>query len=333
MRTSSRSGNSTSPRRLKSTELQTGHQIRFQGQRVRHPHTFDSEADAFNLSPTTRRAAIVTHGEIFTLATDRGEIQRVTETPWLEEDPRWSPDGNWIAFVSDRTGREEIWMSDELGHKLKQLSDVDCDKSSLIWAADSKSLLWSGSDHKLRRVDVDGGKTDVLVTSDVGPIPARPSFRPTANGFPTPGRTTRPVRTFICETPPSPARKSKSKATSFVMSSGAKWTPDGKRCCCSSAASARPPCPPSQSHHHRALQRRVSTHGQKSFLTNATSTPRPRPRPPRPRPAQAAVVRDRRVAVAAELALAALQRILEVKIDTNGIERRITQLSTLYRHQ
>ena len=108
--------------------------------------------------------------KIFTVATDRGEPQRVTETPWREQDVRWSPNGKWLAFVSDRTGRQEVWISDELGKTRKKLSDVDCDKSGIVWAPDSKSLLWCGSDHKLRRVDVDSGKTDVLASSTAGNI-------------------------------------------------------------------------------------------------------------------------------------------------------------------
>jgi len=67
--------------------------------------TFSSETDSFHLSPSNRRAAVVTHGEIFSIATDRGEPQRVSETPWRDQDARWSPDGKWIAYVSDRTGR------------------------------------------------------------------------------------------------------------------------------------------------------------------------------------------------------------------------------------
>src|SRR6266480_192475 len=73
--------------------------------------TFNGEADSFHLSPSNRRAAVVTHGEIFTIATDRGEPQRVTGTPWREQDARWSPNGKWIAFASDRTGREEVFLS------------------------------------------------------------------------------------------------------------------------------------------------------------------------------------------------------------------------------
>src|SRR5207248_5376831 len=36
-----------------------------------------NEADSFHLSPSNRRAAVAVHGEIFTIATDRGELQRV----------------------------------------------------------------------------------------------------------------------------------------------------------------------------------------------------------------------------------------------------------------
>ena len=48
--------------------------------------------------------------------------------------PRWSPNGKWIAFVSDRTGPQEVWISDELGKMPKKLSDADCDKTSLAWS-------------------------------------------------------------------------------------------------------------------------------------------------------------------------------------------------------
>ena len=91
--------------------------------------TLANDAEGFHLSPSNRRAAIAVHGEIFTIATDRGETQRVTDTPWKEQDPRWSPNGKWIAFVSDRTGREEVFISDELGKTVKQISDADCDKN------------------------------------------------------------------------------------------------------------------------------------------------------------------------------------------------------------
>ena len=120
----------------KSTEIVID--IKTDPRRTRTSWSPSRDAQGFHLSPSNRRAAVVAHGEIFTIATDRGEPQRVSETPWKEQDPRWSPNGKWIAFVSDRTGREEVCLSDELGKNAKKISDADCDKSGIVWAPDSK---------------------------------------------------------------------------------------------------------------------------------------------------------------------------------------------------
>jgi tricorn protease len=189
--------------------------------------TIQSEADAFHLSPSTKRAAIVAHGEIFTIATDRGEPQRVTETSWREKEPRWSANGKWIAFVSDRTGREEVWMADELAHQLKQLSDVDCDKTSLAWSPDSKSLLWSGSDHKLRRVEIAEGKTEEVASSEAGPI-TTPQFSPDGKWI-SYAKPDALLRSHVYIKPVESGEEREVKSDEYLMSSGAKWTPDGKK--------------------------------------------------------------------------------------------------------
>ncbi len=189
--------------------------------------TIQGEAESFCLSPSSKRAAICTHGEIFTIATERGEIQRVTETSWREQNPRWSPDGKSLAFVSDRTGREEVWLADERGRNLKQLSDLDCDKSSLAWAPDSQSLLWAGSDHKLRRVEIQTGKTDVLVSSDVGPI-GTPQFSPDGKWL-SYSKQDPILRSHVHVKPVAGGEEHLIGAEDFLTSSGAKWTPDGKK--------------------------------------------------------------------------------------------------------
>ncbi len=129
--------------------------------------TVRNELDDYDLSPSTKRAAISVHGEIFTIATDKGDIQRVTETFAREGNPTWSPDGKWIAFVSDRSGRDEIWMAHEDGTGLKQVSDGDSEKRDMQFAPDSKALMYAASDHKLYRYDMDTGKTIVVTSCDV----------------------------------------------------------------------------------------------------------------------------------------------------------------------
>ena len=189
--------------------------------------TISSEAEGFSLSPSGKRAAIATHGEIFTIATDRGEVQRVSETFWREQNPRWSPDGKRIAFISDRSGREEIWIADERGKELKQLSHVDCDKSSITWAIDSKSLLWSGSDHKLRRVFIEDGKTEELVASEVGNI-STPQFSPDGKWI-SYSKPDSLLRSHVYVKPLDGGMERRVEGEDFLTSGGAKWTPDGKK--------------------------------------------------------------------------------------------------------
>jgi tricorn protease len=189
--------------------------------------TMSNQAEGFNLSPSNQRAAIVVHGEIFTVATGRGEPQRVTETAWREEDVRWSPNGKWLAFVSDRTGRQEVWISDELGKSPKKLSDADCDKTGIVWAPDSKTLLWNGSDHKLRRVDVDSGKNDVLVENPGGNIGA-PQFSPDGKWI-SYSKQDNLLRNHVFIRNLASGDEHMVTSDQFQVATGAKWTPDGKK--------------------------------------------------------------------------------------------------------
>jgi tricorn protease len=189
--------------------------------------TFTSQADSFALSPSNRRAAVIVHGEIFTVATDRGEPQRVTETPWREQDVRWSPNGKWIAFVSDRTGRQEVWISDELGKTPKQLSDLDCDKSSIMWAPDSKSLLWTGSDKKLRRVEIETLKTDEIASSDASTI-ASPQFSPDMK-YVSYTKQDSLLRAHVYIKELATGQERMISSDEFQISGNARWTPDGKK--------------------------------------------------------------------------------------------------------
>jgi len=189
--------------------------------------SISNQAESFHLSPSTKRAAITAHGEIFTIATGTGEPQRVTETPWREQDPRWSPDGKWIAFVSDRTGRQEVWIGDELGKTEKKLSDVDCDKNALTWSPDSKTLLWSGSDHKLRSVDIASGATEIIASSDAANINS-PQFSPDGK-FIAYAKQDNLLRAHVWVKELPNGAEHMITSTEFQVANYVKWTPDGKR--------------------------------------------------------------------------------------------------------
>src|SRR5581483_1522660 len=124
------------------------------------------------------------------------------------------------AFISYRTGRQEVFIADEHGRNLKKLSDVDCDKPAITWAPDSKTLLWSGSDHKLRRVEIESGKTDVLATSDAGSI-QNPQFSPDGKWISYSKQDVH-LRAHVYVKPLDGGAEHMIGADDFLMSTGAK---------------------------------------------------------------------------------------------------------------
>ena len=185
------------------------------------------EADSFSLSPSSKRAAISAHGEIFTIATDRGEVQRVTESYARDTGPQWSPDGKWIAFFSDRSGREEAWIADERGNNLKKLSDSDTEKSAIVWAPDGKSLLYTASDHKLYRVNIESGKTDEVTSSEVSNV-SNPQFSPDGAWI-SYTKIDRNFRPHVYVMPAAGGAERHIEREDLFSETGARWTPDGKK--------------------------------------------------------------------------------------------------------
>src|SRR5262249_42422846 len=72
---------------------------------------------------------------------DRGEKAFITE--WgVQSDPKWSPDGRKIAFVSTRTDHSFIAVYDMATHSVKYMSpSVDFDTMPM-WLPDSKHLIY-----------------------------------------------------------------------------------------------------------------------------------------------------------------------------------------------
>ncbi len=61
-------------------------------------------------------------------------------------DPRWSPDGKYLSFLSDRTGTpdvkgSQVWVLDRRGGEARQLTSVKGKLSAYQWSPDAKKLL------------------------------------------------------------------------------------------------------------------------------------------------------------------------------------------------
>jgi Tol biopolymer transport system component len=74
------------------------------------------------------------------------ESENFTNHPAHDSQPAWSPNGEWIAFLSDRTGKPEVFVSSISGRRTVQLSDepgVEW-QGPLSWSYDGKWIALSG---------------------------------------------------------------------------------------------------------------------------------------------------------------------------------------------
>lgn len=110
------------------------------------------------ISPDGKRVAFGARGDIFTVPVKEGVTRNHNKTSGTHErNVQWSPDGKFIAYISDKTGEDEIWLENADGSGgLKQLtSKGDNYKFSFIWSPDSKKILWADKALRLRMVDIE----------------------------------------------------------------------------------------------------------------------------------------------------------------------------------
>lgn len=69
------------------------------------------------------------------------------------DDPQWSPDGNWLAFLSARSGNKNLWLiRSALGEAL-QLTNIKSDVSSFRWSPDGRSIVFAAGESKSSEVE------------------------------------------------------------------------------------------------------------------------------------------------------------------------------------
>ena len=55
--------------------------------------------------------------------------------------PKWSPDGKWISFISQESGREELYLIKPNGEGLHQLTKMEQDVFQYEWSPSGKQIL------------------------------------------------------------------------------------------------------------------------------------------------------------------------------------------------
>lgn len=120
-------------------------------------------ARSLALSPDGSRLAFSYQGDIWIASSKGGRAIPITNHIEMEDNPIWSPDGQWIAFASNRTGNWDTFIVPADGGQVRRLtwnsgSDVPSD-----WSADGKTLLERTSrddpNNGIYGIDVETGRT------------------------------------------------------------------------------------------------------------------------------------------------------------------------------
>ncbi len=127
----------------------------------------DRNLSNISISEKGDRMAVTARGEVFNVPVKAGVTRNITRTPGANErGAEFSPDGKYIAYISDRTGETEIYLQDMEKTEPAQLTKgADTYIRSLVWAPDSKSLLYGDRKNRLVQVSVPDGAKKVLMTN------------------------------------------------------------------------------------------------------------------------------------------------------------------------
>lgn len=120
-----------------------------------------------DISSDGNRALFVARGELFTVPKETGNTRNLSQSSGVHErNAVWSPDGKWIAFISDETGEDEIYLIKPDGSDKMQLTkDANSYRYELLWSPDSRKLIASDKSMSLYFVDIATRKSTEITKS------------------------------------------------------------------------------------------------------------------------------------------------------------------------
>ncbi len=97
---------------------------------------------SLDLSPDGQTIIFELLGDLYTLPIEGGQATRITSGMAFDSQPRYSPDGQWIAFISDRDGADNLWIAKADGSDPRKLTK---EKRAMLlsptWTPDSQYVL------------------------------------------------------------------------------------------------------------------------------------------------------------------------------------------------
>ena len=118
-----------------------------------------------SLSAQAKRAVFEARGEIFSVPADKGYVLNLTQTPGVAERfPALSPDGQQVAYFSDRSGEYELCVrpADGSGAE-RQITHLGPGfRYQIAWSPDAKHVVFADQTMRINLCDLDTGKVQVV---------------------------------------------------------------------------------------------------------------------------------------------------------------------------
>ncbi|HWE45660.1 MAG TPA: amidohydrolase family protein [Caulobacteraceae bacterium] len=135
-----------------------------------------------DLSPDGDTVVFDILGHLYAMDAGGGRARAITDGLAFDSQPVFSPDGAWIAFVSDRSGAENVWIAHRDGTAARQITRNETlhEYVSPSWSADGRTLFVSlyRSDRnamELWRLPLDGAAPEELTKGAFSALGAKAS--------------------------------------------------------------------------------------------------------------------------------------------------------------
>ncbi|HTQ58128.1 MAG TPA: S41 family peptidase [Bryobacteraceae bacterium] len=125
------------------------------------------------LSPKGERVLFAARGDIFSAPVEKGPTRNLTHSPGAHDKwPAWSPDGSRVAFLSDASGEEELYVvaQDGSAPPTQVTTGGHAFRYQPDWSPDNDHIAFSDKDGRLWIASVSGHKAAEIAHSTEGEI-------------------------------------------------------------------------------------------------------------------------------------------------------------------
>lgn len=119
-----------------------------------------------NVSPTGKRAIFEHRGEIFTVPKENGTWKNITNSPAVaDRNPIWSPNGDKIAWFSDKNGEYQLMLADQNGDNVEAISLPNPTfYFQPDWSPDGKHIAYTDTHYNVWIINLETKKTKKIDT-------------------------------------------------------------------------------------------------------------------------------------------------------------------------